>query len=228
MSEERIRRLEDLKICWNPLEGHWDERYEKSKQYLCEHGFPRLHENSGEDEKTCYYWLHDQIKLLRKGKLPLERVELLKEIGIKADYYADEHFDSMCKKLETFIQINGHCIVPEDEGQGEEHPLGAWAQRMRMQLSAGTLPEERAMRLKAMGLPENNKEAKFWRQIGSLSVYFHKHGNLLIPQSYEENGEKLGRWINRFRVLYSKGMLSEERIKALESIGMVWGTNQKE
>ena len=84
------------------------------------------------------------------------------------------------------------------------------------------------MRLKAMGLPENNKEAKFWRQIGSLSVYFHKHGNLLIPQSYEENGEKLGRWINRFRVLYSKGMLSEERIKALESIGMVWGTNQKE
>lgn len=61
---------------------------------------------------------------------------------------------------------------------------------------------------------------------GFAKKYFEKEGNLEVPRRYKtEEGYSLGDWIFTQRSVYrgdSYGTLGEERIRKLESIGMVW------
>ena len=66
----------------------------------------------------------------------------------------------------------------------------------------------------------NDKE---WLEKYELAnEYFLEFGNLLIPQNYEIKGIKLGYWIDRQRKNYKNNKLSQEQIKLLEEINMVW------
>ena len=61
---------------------------------------------------------------------------------------------------------------------------------------------------------------------GEAAAYYHTHGDLLVPKRYvTENGTQLGIWICTQRAVYAdqrKGKLTDEQIRRLESIGMVW------
>ena len=64
---------------------------------------------------------------------------------------------------------------------------------------------------------------KEWLEMYFLAKNFYNDFNdLLIPQRYEKNGKKLGRWISDQRTKYNKGKLEAEKIKLLEEIDMVW------
>lgn len=62
---------------------------------------------------------------------------------------------------------------------------------------------------------------------GEACGYYLKHGDLKVPKRYvTETGMQLGIWIQTQRAIYNgtgKGELSEERVEALNAIGMVWG-----
>ncbi len=224
---DRVRRLEALGVKWNCKEDAWHRMYEEVREYLGEqHGSVCLRTDGTKAERKYYYWIQDQIKRGRKGGVSSEKTALLRAIGIAFDYRADARFDAMCDKLRRFVEENGHCIVPLEEGRGEDEPLGLWAQRMRQQKAAGTLSADRAARLTQLGLPDDNKAAKFRRKLVCLTAYREAHGHLRIPQSCIENGEKLGKWINTFRVNYAKGRLTAEQVAALEAIGMVWRVDE--
>ena len=222
LSEDRIRRLESLNIIWNVPEHNWQKTYDAIRSYWIEHDHTLPDRESSPKELRYDIWIQEQIKRGRKKLLSSEKVSLLADIGIRFDYHSDVQFDAMCDKLRRFAQEHGHCIVPLDEGHGETAPLGLWAQRMRLQMAAGTLSPDRAALLIKIGLPVNNKDAKFQNKLEKLKLFRKEHGHLRIPQSYVENGDHLGRWINSFRVRYAKGQLSPHQISALEEIGMVW------
>ena len=65
-----------------------------------------------------------------------------------------------------------------------------------------------------------------WYEIAKK--YYEEHGDLLVPRIYEdEEGHKLGRWIERLRAVYNgnpkiKVVLTQTGIMMLEKIGMVW------
>ena len=219
---DRVEALDALGIKWRYKEENWHRIYGQVKRYLLLHGTVRLTKESTKEERKYYYWINDQSELHRKGRLSPERSTLLRNIGIEPEYKADIHFDIMCEKLRCFVELHGHCIVPLDEGSGEEMPLGLWSQRMRLQMSSNKLSAQRTARLLELGLPTNNKEAKFQYKLTLLRSFWEKHGHLRISQSCIENGNKLGKWINSLRVSYSKGKLPLEKIKALEDIDMIW------
>ena len=56
--------------------------------------------------------------------------------------------------------------------------------------------------------------------------YYEENGDLLVPQAYiNDNGYRVGQWVNVQRVNYrKKQFLSESRIRRLEAIGMDWQT----
>ena len=55
--------------------------------------------------------------------------------------------------------------------------------------------------------------------------YFIENGSLDIPANYvTKDGIKLGSWIRTQRVCYKNNDLTEERIKLLESINMLWSS----
>ena len=61
---------------------------------------------------------------------------------------------------------------------------------------------------------------------GYAEQYYHEHGNLEVPKEYKtRDGYSLGQWISTQRKVHagtSYGNLTEEQIKKLNSIGMVW------
>ena len=55
-------------------------------------------------------------------------------------------------------------------------------------------------------------------------AYYEEHGNLVINVS----SGSLGQWINDQRTNYKKQKLSEERVDALNAIGMIWATAENQ
>ena len=52
------------------------------------------------------------------------------------------------------------------------------------------------------------------------------NGHCIVKRSYNNESQKLAKWVNRQRVLYSKGALAQDRITSLESIGFVFRLKQ--
>ena len=63
-------------------------------------------------------------------------------------------------------------------------------------------------------------------------AYYKNYGNLKISRNfktvngyeYDENGVKLGDWIRIQKIGYATLKITEEKIKKLEEIGMIWGS----
>lgn len=66
--------------------------------------------------------------------------------------------------------------------------------------------------------------------------YYEHYSDLKIPFSFktingyesDENGYNLGFWINYQRMNYKKGSLSEDRIKKLKEIDMIFGIGRQD
>jgi hypothetical protein len=59
--------------------------------------------------------------------------------------------------------------------------------------------------------------------------YYNKHGDLLIPDTYEIEGFGLGRWVGTQRRAFKgkgKSIISPEQIDKLDQIGMTWDVKQ--
>ena len=63
---------------------------------------------------------------------------------------------------------------------------------------------------------------------GEACAYYSAHGDLKVPKRYvTETGLQLGVWIQAQRAIFNgkgRGELSEEHVKALDAIGMEWGS----
>ena len=138
LSEERVRKLEDLGFVWNPksTQPTWDERLGELRKYKSEHGDcnPKRHGSLGE-------WVKNLRK--RKGKLSDERVQKLDDLGFVWDARSTP-WDERVNELTKYKSNHGDCNVPESQGS-----LGIWVANQRQR--KGKLSEERVRKLDALG-----------------------------------------------------------------------------
>lgn len=72
-------------------------------------------------------------------------------------------------------------------------------------------------------LPEHpNIDSRWIAKYKSAETYFHKHKHLKVKAKEEFDGIKLGVWIHKRRNDYRNGFLTDEQIRLLEDIGMIW------
>ena len=91
--------------------------------------------------------------------------------------------------------------------------------------TSGRLSEHQITRLSEIGMIWNVLDYRWETMFNLAKTYYQSTGSLLIPYEYCVDGNKLGQWILQQRKNYKTGTNSnftEERIKRLESIGMVW------
>ena len=103
--------------------------------------------------------------------------------------------------------------------------MNSWVSQQRKHFKKGTLNKELLKELESIkGWVWDVNEEAFLKGFEKLKEYYAKHENIKISQRYEdEDGYKLGTWILSKRQEYSKGKLSLDRIKKLESIkGWKW------
>ena len=105
--------------------------------------------------------------------------------------------------------------------------LGEWLttqRRVRVGQIPGNLSEQQIARLDSIGMEWGNRNDAAWeRGLEEARKFREQFGNLQVPAKYKtKDGYLLGKWINNARKRRNAGKLTEERIRQLDQLGMIW------
>ena len=250
LSKERIELLKQIGMRFEIVHNivDWAEMYMLAEIYFKKYGSLEIKQNfktlNGIDYDENGYnfgiWLTNQRQMYKKGKLSKERIELLKQIGMRFETRDnDEVWNQMYMLAELYFKEYGNLDIPskfktlngtyEDENG---YNLGGWLVSQRQMYKKSKLSKEREELLEKIGMHfETRDNDEVWNQMYMLAeLYFKEYGNLEIPSKFktlngtdeDENGYNLGVWLVRQRQMYKKGKLSPERKELLNQIGMIW------
>ena len=108
--------------------------------------------------------------------------------------------------------------------------LGRWICNLRTSYKNQKLTNDKIEKLNEIGMIWRI-EFNYWEDMYILAQnYYNYHKNLKIEKNfktidghtYDDNGIKLGLWINKQRVLYKNKKLSQGKVKKLNEIKMIW------
>lgn len=86
-----------------------------------------------------------------------------------------------------------------------------------------TLTDDQISRLESIGMVWNRNESGWDAAYAVAFAYSREHGTLRVPTQYRTpDGFGLGEWLRGQRRSRHKGVLSDDRIRKLNDIGMIW------
>ena len=245
ITQERIDQLKAVGLDFNDTrrkrnEAQWQSKLELLRNYQQHHGHcrvPRLYEIDG---VKLGYWLNAQrteYSKHREGKpswITQEHIDQLKAVGLDfndTQQKRDEaQWQSKLELLRKYQDRNGHCLVPRTyEMDGVK--LGKWVAKQKVAYKKHSegkpsqITQEHIEQLETVGIEWNPQETKWQSNFELLQNYQQLYGHCRVPQSYEIDGVKLGKWVMKQRNKYKKQSKSKnakitiERINALNAIG---------
>lgn len=140
-------------------------------------------------------------------------------------------WDYMFDEAKKYYEQHGNLEVPTKYKTKQGYSLGHWLatqRKVRRGESFGILGEDRIAKLDSIGMVWDSYKDMSWKKnFTAAKAYYAEHGDLRILATYTtEMGIKLGSWITNLRNYRKNGAqsnyLTEERITALDEIGMVW------
>lgn len=140
-------------------------------------------------------------------------------------------WDYMYSVAKRYYETHGNLEVEKRYITEEGYSLGTWLNTQRLVYagkSRGILTDEQVEKLNAIGMRwESIKDIAWEKNYFAAKEYFAEHGDLLSSVTDKAyHGVKLGRWIAQLRSYRKSGIcsayLTDERIKLLDEIGMVW------
>ena len=228
----------------------WELNYSLAKIYFEKYGDLEISKKfktlNGIDEDENGYslgiWLINQRQMYKKGKLSKERIELLKQIGMRFEIvYNIVDWAEMYMLAEIYFKKYGSLEIKQNfktlngiDYDENGYNLGWWLVRQRQMYKKSKLSKEREELLEKIGMRfETRDNDEVWNQMYMLAeLYFKEYGNLEIPYKFktlngtdeDENGYNLGVWLVRQRQRHKISKLSKEREELLEKIGMRFET----
>ncbi|SEQ19960.1 Superfamily II DNA or RNA helicase [Lachnospiraceae bacterium NE2001] len=83
LSDDRIKRMEDIGFVWSGHEAFWNEGYTHACEYKNEHGNLKVPQGFVcSDGFKLRSWINNQCTRIKKGSLSEQQVNKLKEIGV--------------------------------------------------------------------------------------------------------------------------------------------------
>lgn len=139
-----------------------------------------------------------------------------------------EYMYSIAKR---YYETHGNLEVEKRYITEEGYSLGTWLNTQRLVYAGkarGILTDEQVEKLNAIGMRwESVKDIAWEKFYTAAKEYFTEYGNLLpavTDKAY--HGVKLAQWVAQLRSSRKSGIgsayLTDERIKLLDEIGMVW------
>ncbi len=234
LSENQVKRLDAIGMRWKDKKT---EQFEKGIAELAVFVNQNGHGDTGSNYETengflLGKWLSNMRFKYKKGDLEEKEVRSLEQAGMIWDvnrYRWEEHYKAAKIYWEQFGNLNIPCRYVTEDGR----KLGAWLNNQKS-IYAGkgkkscALDEEQVQKLEALGIRWEGKFESGWEKKYRLAKeYYIENGNLEMPSTYIYKGENLGKWLNEIRLSRNKAgisgyALTEERIKRLDAIGMVW------
>ncbi len=228
ISDERQQLLEALPgWTWDVREAAWEDGYGRVLQFAKREGHSRV--PTGYRDRDGYQlrgWVNEQRFHQRHGKLSDERRQRLEALPGWAWDSREAAWDDAYARLRSFAEREGHSRVlrlrhPEDDG----FRLDLWVHTQRTLHRRGRLSEDKKQRLEALpGWVWDTQKAAWEEAYNRLLQFADGESHSRVPVAYrDDDGFRLGQWVNVQRTNRGRGRLSEERQRRLEAVpGWVW------
>jgi hypothetical protein len=217
LNEERVERLNQIGLIWEPKEAFWEEMFTALVEYKQIHGNCKV-PNQYDKNQQLGQWVQHQRQAKKKGELSKERIERLNSLGFLWSPL-DEQWEENFVALVEYKKVYGNCNVP---ARWDKNPvLGMWVHHQRQNRKKGKLNQEYIDRLNKISFVWDLLAQAWEDNFSALIEYKKKYGDCNVPNRWVKN-PKLGMWVQRQRKNRKKGKLSKERIQRLDAIGFVW------
>ncbi|GGV42002.1 hypothetical protein GCM10010495_69560 [Kitasatospora herbaricolor] len=121
-----------------------------------------------------------------------------------------------------FVDQHDHLDVPSEYTDTAGFPLGCWIGRHRTHYKTATLPIERAVALKALGISWLHPPASFEHHLELAAAAASRTGSLAFDTTIPGSDPTLGAWLARTRKRANAGLLEPERVDALNAVDPWW------
>lgn len=143
-------------------------------------------------------------------------------------------WETYFRAAKAYYNEHGNLQVPKRYITKEGLTLGVWLQtqrRVKRGTVGGILTDAQVRRLDSIGMIWDDVRSLQWEHgFEHAKAYYEAHGDLDVKAQYVcEDGYRLGSWIANNRTWHTNNscanVLTEERTKRLEDIGMIWHKN---
>ena len=217
------------------LSASWEMMYAKAKTYYEQNGhlnIPKRYKTK--DGYSLGNWIFTQRKVkagVQYGNLSETRIKKLEAIGMVWDNVRDLSWQRYFQEAEQYAKEHNDLNAKAAYVTKSGVKLGSWLSNLRTykknNIQKNYLTGERIEALNKLGMVWAVPDY-LWEQNYAACVEYHKeHGDLDIPNGYvSKEGLKIGAWVRRQRALWqgkAVGVaLSDEQIRRLDAIGMLW------
>ncbi len=230
LTPEQIRRLDSIGMIWQPKhQRSWAQGFEEAKKYYAEHG--NLHVPATYISPSGYRlgrWLNAR-RCKGRENMPSDQREQLDALGFV--WEKPDPWELRYELAKAWYEEHGDLNMPA-QYQADGIWLSKWVNEQR-NIYIGNRPgksltQDQILRLEAIGMDWGNRNqirnSAAWKSsYQDARAFFEKNGNLKVPKEYRgQSGKYLSRWILGQRALRKEGKLSDEQIRLLDEIGMVW------
>ena len=244
---EREKKLASIGFEWAPFSARWEKMFGELKKFRLEHGHCRV-PYGWKINRALASWVSVQRARRSEGKLSASRIELLESLGFawKSGGYEgklspDEAWDLMYKQLEEHVLKTGSAYVPQINPENPK--LGWWVTTQRRNRRRNRLEAAQIEKLDSLNFdwePTNGRsgdsgtdtgylrlsdqhvfQTRWLLRFEELLAYKAIHGNCRVPLGWPQN-KQLASWVGVQRGRFKSGLLAQDRIKKLESIGFEW------
>ncbi|MCH1984073.1 helicase associated domain-containing protein [Ruminococcus sp. OA3] len=230
LDSERCLLLEKIGMVWK-LEDRfkWEEWLSRVQEYRQEYG--NLDVPTDYTTKSgCQlgFWIKEQRKKYKTGHLTMKQVQELEHYGMIWRFYERKDWGYWFQLAQAYYKKNGNLLVPADYRTASGEKLGSWifVQRERYCKKHGRKPLsgeqiEALDRLSMVWTLDVVRDEKWHEMLHWIEAYKNHYGRLpLKPAIKAPDGRSMGNWISVQRTALSKGKVSEDRTKRLESLGI--------
>lgn len=234
LSDARIQALDGIGFVWEHVRKpattkptrstmsieiprrSWDELFSDLTEFFKVHGHCNVPLDWQANPELAR-WVYLQRIAKRQGRLSTEQVRRMENLGFAWTTH-DGEWEAMFTKLVEHMRPM-HNGKPRDVPPSAE--LRRWMLTQRQLKKRGELDGERARKLTSIGF-EWQPYSKQWQEMfDALRMFREAHGHCRVPAQWDEN-PKLARWVATQRARKAAGLLSADRISALDALGFSW------
>jgi superfamily II DNA or RNA helicase len=214
LSTEQVRRLESINFCWDLLSQQWEESFDELVKFHKLEGHCRVAAKFVVNKIGLGMWVSRQRK--KRPQLSEDQLKRLDSLGFCWDPLS-EQWDDAFSELVRFRKREGHCRVAARLSIGSLR-LGVWVSQQRQ--NKEQLTRDKIKKLDSIGFCWDPLAGQWDEAFNELTKFHMREGHCRVTKSYISNGIKLGHWVIRQR--RTKGQLTPDRIKRLNSLGFIW------
>lgn len=217
LSESRLKKLKAVNFVFSYNKEKWLTMFDRLLEYKKEHNIDSFFRHIITDSKLSV-WVQNQRRRKVLNQIEEEEYELLLSVGISFST-ADDLWNYYIERIKNFYKDNGY----RNPTESEDNELCIFCRVQRRRKLDGKLSQDKIDLLNSINFiwESSNNSIKFNQRLEQLKEYIRIYGDTKVPSRFSDFNS-LGEWAKHMRSKKRKGVLSQDRIDALNDLGFCW------